>query len=296
MQLLIPFAFVMIFTHVPYQTVPTAVRGLIHGIIWPKYWVEESDEKEKDLSSQPLLLLDTVDIVSMDIIFNLSVMLTFGICSPILALAIGLSCFFKLQMWTLFIGRLVSYFTRRNRNTFGSHKKEDTTGREDSKESDHQLDLSKREESVSDFEFPYTLRYLATTCIPIFDILDQNSGILLGSSTIFLSLLVWDIVGDDFGWKNSLWAPIIMISIPFMLYRLRKWNDKRIMKVIPRKKSIGAEELIEMRVRKETIWDQHDNDQHEKYHVDIEQHQSDEDSSSIVSNPIITGRRGDNII
>jgi hypothetical protein len=50
MQLLLPFAFVMIFTSFNYESVPIPVRGLIHGLIWPKYWVEESEAKRAVLA------------------------------------------------------------------------------------------------------------------------------------------------------------------------------------------------------------------------------------------------------
>ena len=228
MQLLLPFAFVMIFTKLPYEFMPVPLRPLIHGIIWPKYWIAVSNIKKADLLEAPLLLLDTVDILSMDIVFNLSIMLTFGFCSPILALAIGCSCFFKIKMWTLFIGRLMSYFTKQSRQmsvTFlprdfkDKEKIEDEREKEKEKEKeDEEFGAERVAESEEDTEdFPYTLSALATTCIPIYSILDKNMVVILRSSSVFLSMLVWDVAADDLGWKAALWAPISLLLITTVL-------------------------------------------------------------------------------
>lgn len=236
MQLLLPFAFLMIFTKFDYNSVPTVLRPLIHGLMWPKYWIAESQEKEKLLASSPLLLLDTVDIVSMDVIFNLSIMLTFGFCSPILALAIGCACFFKIKMWTLFIGRLMSYFTKAKAKLEfipkdflpSEEEKEHMEEGEDSEE-DGRAALSPEEGpmATNEFKFPYTLSALATTCIPIYDILDKNMVILLRSSAVFLSMLVWDIVADDYGWKNAMWAPASLALSTVACISARKVVDWR---------------------------------------------------------------------
>ena len=206
MQLLLPFAFVMIFTQFSYEVVPIYVRGLIHGIIWPKYWILESEEKKRVLEKSPLLLLDTLDIVSMDIVFNFSIILTFGFCCPLLAFGIGCACFFKIKMWTLFVGRLMSYFTKRTR---------------DISLSDHNSDCD-----TTDY-FPYTLTALSSVCLPIYAILDVNMTILLRSSTLFLSLIVWDIVADDVGWKSAVWAPILLLLVPLVCVNVRKVMAKR---------------------------------------------------------------------
>lgn len=202
MQLLLPFVFVLIFTHFRYEVVPTYVRGLIHGIIWPKYWILETKEKMLLLEKSPLLLLDTLDVVSMDIVFNLSIILTFGFCSPLLAFGIGCACFFKIKMWTLFVGRMLSYVTQKTQS------------------------MSLVDEGKS-WSLPYTLTALSSVCLPIYAILDVNMTILLRSSTLFLSLLVWDIVADDVGWQSAIWAPILLLLVPIICINVRKVMDNR---------------------------------------------------------------------
>jgi hypothetical protein len=147
----------------------------------------------------------------MDIIFNLSIMLTFGFCSPILALAIGCACFFKIKMWTLFIGRLMCYFSKRT-TPFRTAHSQSSEGLGSGSDAD---------------KFPYTLSALATTCLPIYDILDANMTILLRSSSIFLSLLVWDIAADDSGWRLALWAPATLLLVPVLCLWARRVLDRR---------------------------------------------------------------------
>ena len=119
-QLIVPPLFVAVYTASHYPSYPLIIREkALHGVFWPDHWKKEiavtsalfGDNEDVVTLSQdrirPRALLKANRIVSADIVSHLLVFLTFGLCSPLLAVIIVSAVTLKHYMWIMIIGRFV---------------------------------------------------------------------------------------------------------------------------------------------------------------------------------------------
>ena len=186
--ILLPFVYVMLLTQFKYDELPHVFRLLVHAIVWPKHFIEDEDvhpsDNESSLKFDHFMIFDTRDIVTTDVLNHLIVLLSFGLCSPLLTLAIGLTVYLKLNMWVLLVGRFASYF---------EYPKQ-----------------------------PARLRYaafhtLSKSYLSLAQVYHQTMWPLIWSSAIFFAFVGWDFCADEVGWKNSLWVPFLVISVPISM-------------------------------------------------------------------------------
>jgi hypothetical protein len=84
-------------------------RKVVKGLLWPNFWFYENlSDAKVILNEDPFVLLDFKSILCFDILNNMVLMFTFGLCSPLLAIAIVCVVISKMKMWLLLIGRFVS--------------------------------------------------------------------------------------------------------------------------------------------------------------------------------------------
>ena len=105
-QLLLTFVMLASLSYM--RHVPRSVREVLHGVVFPEYWRQGGDvsvANRASVSSNPRVLLDTRTIFCNDVFNNWLVMLTFGLCSPVLAVAIACSVLLKMSLWTFLLGR-----------------------------------------------------------------------------------------------------------------------------------------------------------------------------------------------
>lgn len=67
------------------------------------------------LKADASILLDTRTIFCNDVMNNMLLMMTFGLCSPVLALAIACAVILKMAFWMLLIGRFARSFFRKEK-------------------------------------------------------------------------------------------------------------------------------------------------------------------------------------
>jgi hypothetical protein len=230
LQILLPFAYVLLLTWFKYDDFPRAFHPLLHAMMCPKHFSKQAQQASPDeydtreeeqcvealtvqakasvqqsgddildddvVLSDPFLLLDSRDIITTDILNHLIMMLSFGFCSPMLTLAISLSVVLKLNMWVVLLGRFASYFEA-------------------------------PQEPKSRIDVMY--QTLSETCLSLTLIYHMSLWPVVWSSALFFAVLCWDLCADEVGWAESLWAPLLVLSVPVLLwlgnaYRDRHWR------------------------------------------------------------------------
>jgi hypothetical protein len=91
------------------------VSKIIHakvnkGIIWPEFWAAtgndaQASHNKHSLDKDPALLLNTKAVLCFDVLSSFIVLLSFGICSPMLAVATTCVLVSKMKVLTLLVGR-----------------------------------------------------------------------------------------------------------------------------------------------------------------------------------------------
>lgn len=166
------------------------------GVLWPQHWARSAwtSEKRAALEKDPSLLLNPKSILCFDVLSNLNVILTFGLCSPILAFAAMCAVLAKMHMWRLLVGR----FTR---ELIGDH------------DSDGGCNLA--------------LLVLGDMHFPLMRVLRRSFWLIAVSSSVFFSFVCWDIASDDVGWRQALWLPITTLCFPVLLWALSRMTRGR---------------------------------------------------------------------
>ena len=81
---------------------------LFPGICWPSHW-SDVDDRILDLDN-PIRLINPYRIIS-SVVHHTVLLLSFGLCSPVLCFYISLSICLRLCYWLILIGRFVSFRT-----------------------------------------------------------------------------------------------------------------------------------------------------------------------------------------
>ena len=170
-------------------------RNAMNGILWPEYWLNSDDSdlvsrNHVDLEKDPTIIINPLSILCFNILNNLMIMLTFGLCSPVLAVAVACTVVSKMSELLLLIGR----FTHVLRGDCGH----------------------------------FALVALAKVHFPVTEVLRESFWVMVWTSALFFSLVCWDIASDDVGWAASLWIPVTTISYPLFLWLMticRKYRN-----------------------------------------------------------------------
>jgi hypothetical protein len=205
-QVMLPIFLVCLFSSCQYTTLPKFLYPVLNGVFWPHHW---SRKPHSSVSAGivfelavPHHLLKANRIISSDILNHLLVFCTFGMCSPFLALIMVASVSLKHHMWVMLIGRFV-------------HSRVAGSAGADA-------DVSKSNESIGD---DHALMALSAACVPILDIVSGCVWPVVFSSGLFFSFLCWDVLGDDIGWREALWAPALILGLCACLYIFVKFSE-----------------------------------------------------------------------
>jgi hypothetical protein len=205
----------------------------------PITWPLPLTEKLKDDSSTPSIQLIKPHQILSNVVSNLILLLSFGLCSPVLGCYITLSVSVTLYCWLMMIGRFVS------------HRLDASPSRQISTPSMARRDLDVRLNPISVFGVEdknrrddgippdsltqplgseETLR--TRTGDGFLDLLNRqvrgvNSSLkvcqwpVIFTSCFFVTLLCWEMVGDEVGWEGGLWVPAVGVA---MLLTLGIWD------------------------------------------------------------------------
>jgi hypothetical protein len=214
-QMLLPFGFVWFQIMVQYSTIPSVLRFAFYGVIWPDYWLSSYPKTNEDICKEAtdILILDTNDIVYADILNQLIVLLSFGLCSPMLAAAVSLAFGFKMLMWRMLLGRFVHY---RMRLANMAREKQDDG---------HTINIE-YDTKINDL----AIDALADATVDFVSVFEMCLWPLLMSSAVFFAIICWDIAGDEVGSEASMWVPVLVGAIPLCFWMSFVFYKKRMVK------------------------------------------------------------------
>jgi hypothetical protein len=215
--------------HTSYEALPSRLRKSIHGIIWPDAWRQtditqlsdndlrqfqtsvnrhtsipnkfntsntspssrsSSGESEKNNLPSPETLLKVQTIVAT-LMHHIAILLTFGLCCPVLAFTVTSAICVSVLQWKYLVGRFV-------------------TSRLISRDSVRMVMNNRRVVDAAlitlELSVGTALDYFRATLWPV-----------LWTSCTFFVFVCWDMAGDVVGWKAALWAPCGVISFAIFI-------------------------------------------------------------------------------
>ena len=170
----------------------------LHGVLWPNHWLfdKEADDFTENIPdfsrmANPDLLLKNKFMLSTDVLYHISILCTFGICSPFLAFIITVCLVMKLLTWIMVFGRFLSF------------RLKDRCSSEDADLLDTGVQL--REMSVSSSSsiksqklvVDNAVAALSECCVNILGVFDVTIWPIIWSSCLFFAVLTFDIAADE---------------------------------------------------------------------------------------------------
>jgi hypothetical protein len=216
---------------VQFSFLPLWIRPVLQGAMWPEHWarsrdgtaesqhaniemrgsgivnvsnadvvddITKRDDDQCDISS-PIGLLNVKNIIAKNA-HALALSLSFGLCCPYLALAIGLSVLVNVLHLRYITGSFL--FTR--------EKKADSTQNGISTAVEAAVALAiTNDVAIEDFNsaVAHTDELLQLILWP-----------LVWSSALFVATVCFDMSTDEVGWRASVWIPITTICVPIAIW------------------------------------------------------------------------------
>jgi hypothetical protein len=214
------------------SSIPTQILQHIPLICWPDLWQPQPPGtpdtlmawlNDKSNNMEPGRILKVKNIIT-GIAHDMVISLTFGLCSPYLAVTIALALYIKCLQWRYFIGRFVCYHMQPQ--PFGITNNDSD-------------DMSNASARTVDTEQPVGESQVPNNCAPIMaqengpllpllilnkSVMDTHllwDGIqwpLVCTSCLFFTIICWDMAGDEVGWDVSIWIPPTVMSVPLLLW------------------------------------------------------------------------------
>jgi len=243
-QLMLSLIILTALTYVSYASLPFAVRTMLHGIMWPEYWLQDSDDvlarNKAIVESDAGIMLKIRTIFCNDVLNNWLLLLTFGLCSPVLVLAVVCSVLMKMSMWVLVVGRFTRCMLHDEDSGGGVNCSEATTHpaatTSDATPSDATTSRTRvvvataltvettpssssaaADENRTADVAQNALTALAEEYIPLSEVLAGSFWRLVWCSALFVSLLGWDLAMDEVGWLQSMWVPLVPLCYVVLL-------------------------------------------------------------------------------
>jgi hypothetical protein len=269
-----PLAVMLFGVSCRYYWIPEWLRERFSGILWPCHWamgetiesrrwrvsswVENQDaarvrttsdmstdsdsERDSDSSGQqlqqaePKLMLNILPIVTQ-LMHNLYILSTFGLCSPYLAVMIVICNSSHIIMWKVMLGRFMTCRIEKGTEIERKQKNAYNTERAISQDAFfesnvHEL-MKKNKKSMGDVAL-IALSAQLTEAKGIFAICIWP--ILLSSSFFFIFVSL-DIAGDRVSWAGGLWIPATLCVVPLAVV----WVG---MKLLMRKRASALSEMM----------------------------------------------------
>ena len=171
-------------------------RNMIPGVFWPALWLnaDTSDTLNRsgvNVENDPTILVKTKSILCSDVLNNATIMLTFGLCSPVLATAVVCVVVLKMRFLELQVARFAVLLET----------------------------AMKRCSSVEDgAHLQVALVALGRVPFPLREVLRQSFWLMAWASALFFALVCWDMACDEVTWLESLWVPVSAMCYPLVLY------------------------------------------------------------------------------
>jgi hypothetical protein len=192
-------------------------------IAWPLQMINKLNGLSRSNPSfvSSVKLINAHQIIS-NVVNNIILLLSFGLCSPVLSCYITLSICVTLSSWLMLIGRFVFYRHGdphpHSAMTINSTTLSDLHEAKEEKDDD---DLNKS------FNFPKGQDPLAGD---VFldrlnhQLRDVNTSLIVCkwpaviTSCFFITVLCWEMTGDNVGWEQSAWVPVVGLGIFLIIW------------------------------------------------------------------------------
>jgi hypothetical protein len=225
----------LLFSCLDYSVFPSFIQRSLPGLVWPFHW------KINSTLIPPSIIIQPHRIIS-PIMNSMMILLTFGLCSPILAVMITLTICLSSYKWLYYIGRFCIIRIEKKMNLIHNANEENST---DGDRQSHQSTLEIKQFEPNPMrmgngkEYDDSLRVEYFSSVSLEDeylttverSLGDTDGYYLGSvwpilctSSFFITCLCWDMAGDHVGWQKALWVPIYGLGIlPFFLWSIQRY-------------------------------------------------------------------------
>ena len=201
-QLILPFVVMECLQYLPLKSLGRGARNMFHGVLWPEYWVGGRE----DFSGVDVML-KIKTIYCNDIFNNLMLLLTYGLCSPVLAVGIVCVIAVKMYLWVILIGRFTVSMLRHNQGDLSLVNSASPVEQTATYLTTLSELFSTNQNEVVKLPQYLALETLSLAYIPLDAALAGSFWRLVWCSGVFIGLLCWDMAADDVGWLRSLWVP-----------------------------------------------------------------------------------------
>lgn len=190
----------LLIAKIPKHFIPELMIYKIIKILRPQDW----DENNKE---QVILRANSIQALFVQ---HITLILTFGLASPFLAVIICIAIFLNTYGWQYIILRFINYRENKSTDVFLSDGNELTSellfeSMEDTKYHDDKMNLSRneRDEKLSQLEIACKDSWLS---------LMHSFWLVFYFCMFFYCFVLFDIVGDSHGLDNAILIPIIIAS------------------------------------------------------------------------------------
>jgi hypothetical protein len=88
-------------------------RNIVNGILWPEFWIGHDNSdlailNKTMLGKDSTIILNINNVMCFHVLNNVVLMLTFGMCSPVLAAAVTCVVVLKMNVLLLLVGRFTA--------------------------------------------------------------------------------------------------------------------------------------------------------------------------------------------
>lgn len=249
---IVPLSLLLFGVSFRYYWIPEWLQSRLAGIMWPYRWSmrestaelgesidgskrvrtfsdmstdssisdEESESTEAGSSLQqaaePHLMINIVPIITQ-LMHNLFILSTFGLCSPFLAIVVVCCNSSNIIMWKILLGRFVT--CRVIKSAEIAKKRRNAKCRERAISQEEFLDLTIHELMKKNTSSTHDAALIALS-----EQLNNAKGIfavciwpILLSSGFFFIFVSLDIAGDRVSWTGGLWIPAVLCVLPLMV-------------------------------------------------------------------------------
>jgi hypothetical protein len=215
-QICFPIGISYVVSRFPYKALPWWIKLTQPGILWPTHWpLSECSFIPSPLSNhsidtiaptiQPSINPSIDDPASLSIqslsqrllkankmvatyVEDVAILLTFGLCCPVLAFAIVVYLMLQTHFQKMLIGRFLRFRQDMSTKSFG---------------------VLTHDRAISALEI---------SCQDSIIQVQRTVWIVVWTATMFYSGICWDVAGDEVGVVHALWAPLVAISFPLLCW------------------------------------------------------------------------------
>lgn len=219
-QLTLPFV-LFVLSFFEYNSFHKWLRMKLPGMWWPHFWLkacenkmsfDDEDSVKRDMKgiATPRRMLNIKTVLSQ-VMHHSCVLLTFGLCSPHLCLAVICSICVTSDMLSYMIGRFVHY--RLNSLVQDRQLVISSKGKNDKQSMHEVLSMVKTDNalcSLSEQLGDKTI-FVKSCFVPVFT-----------TSAAFMCFICFNMAGDRGGWRQSMWVPVVFLTLCVLFGLMRR--------------------------------------------------------------------------